>query len=186
MAENESAPRDNVTGGASGNESAGGGGGEGKDVPDTASGQTPLPRPLFVGHIFPAPLDKDGRLEELSLLAGLGEAHLVSFVYAFDKNAEGEDQNLHANIDNLIGQPYFKAYIYPVHVRNQKKIDALNVGGGGGEGKAVLGGVLDPKRPIYLGQFHAVLSDNGDSGSTPDSGGGAPPTPEGGGAPHTP
>jgi hypothetical protein len=127
---------------------------------------------LFLGHIFPAPLDKDGNFIDQSLQRGLGPPHLLTVVYAYDNDTDGADRSLHAHIDEILGQPYFKAYVYPVSEHNQEM--TLAVGGGGGEGRAVLGGA--PGSPIYLGQFRAILSDTGDTGGDSGTGGGGAPT----------
>jgi hypothetical protein len=175
MPENKPPTGNDAPGGASG--SVGGGGGEGKAVLGGAGGQTRRPRALFVGHIFPAPLDKDGRLIDQSLKKGLGPPHLISVIYAYDEETKSGDGNVHAHIDEILGRPAFKAYLYPITDHNSDKV--LMVGGGGGEGKAVLGGASGD--PIYLGQFHATVPDTSDSGSTPGTGGGTPPAPGGGG-----
>jgi hypothetical protein len=154
MSTNEPAP-----GGANANDSVAGGGG-GKAVLGGPGEQSQSGRALFVGFIYPSPLDKDGQLpEDQSLREGFGKPQMAVVVYGYNKDMEGASQGLHAAVDEQLGQPFFKAYIYPIRASDEDEDgeDAppplISVAGGGG-GKAVLGGA-STIQPIYLGQLFA-------------------------------
>jgi hypothetical protein len=169
MPNNESEPGGNVTEGASANDSVGGGGGGHAALGGVGAHPDP-PRALFVGFIFPSPLDENGALNDQPLSRGLGSPHLVTVAYAYNHETEGTSRDLHAEVDGILGRPFFKAYIYPVTEHNVGQL--ASVGGGGG-GHAALGGA--PGQPIYLGQFRATLPHNGDSENNPGTGSGSPP-----------
>jgi hypothetical protein len=149
MSTNETAP-----GGANANDSMGGGGG-GKAVLGSAGEQSHSSKALFLGFIYPAPLDKDGQLVDQPLSEGLGAPQMAVVVYGYNKDTEGASRELHAGVDEKLGQPFFKAYIYPVKEEDDE-MPLISFAGGGG-GKAVLGGAAT-QNPIYLGQLFATMS----------------------------
>lgn len=168
MPNDETAPGDEAAGGANAGGSVGGGGGGKSALGGAGETQGPPPRALFVGFLFPSPLDEQGNLSSQPLNRGLGEPHLVTVIYAYNTVTEGASLDLHAGVDKLLGRPFFKAYIYPVTESNLPHI--ASVGGGGG-GKSALGGA--PGEPIYLGQFHATVpadDDSEDNNSAPGAG----------------
>jgi hypothetical protein len=169
MPNDESEPGGNVRGGAGGNDSVGGGGGGHAALGGAGAHPNP-PRALFMGFVFPSPLDENGALNDQPLNRGLGEPHLFTLVYAYNDETEGTSRDLHAEADGILGRPFFKAYIYPVTEHNDGQLPSVS---GGGGGHAALGGA--PGAPIYLGQFRATIPGNGDSEDDPDTGSGSPP-----------
>jgi hypothetical protein len=158
MPNNETEPGRNPTEAANADDTLGGGGG-GHAALGGGGKQVEPGRASFVGFIFPSPLDENGQLKNQPLSKGLGRAHLVAVVYPYDPNSEGQAQH-HAELDKKLGQPFFTAYIYPNPFLDKDVEGTVASIGGGGGGKSVLGGVA--ATPIYLGQFHATLPDDGE------------------------
>lgn len=171
MPNNEPAPGDNVAGGANPNDNVSGG------------EQSASSKPLFVGFIYPSPMDENGALKDQPLSEGLGSPQMAMAVYAYDSEAEGKSLEVHAGLDKKLGQPFFKAYVYPV--KDDGAIQLISFGGGGG-GKAVLGGAAT-LFPIYMGHIFATLPAKGDAGGESNSGNtdaGNGPAPAGGTPPN--
>lgn len=146
------------TGGA--NDSVGGGGG-GHAAMGGAGEQQPSSKALFVGFIYPSPLDAEGQLSDQPLSEGFGEPQLGVVIYGYDSSKEGASLDIHAAVDKELGQPFFKAYLYPIKTEDDSP--ALISFAGGGGGHAAMGGAAT-LQPIYLGQFFAAAPNEGNSG----------------------
>jgi hypothetical protein len=163
MASNEPAPgganaNDNVGGGAGGKSSLGGGG----EQPASSGAK-------LLGYIYQAPLDENGRLVEQSLRKGWGEQKMAVVIYGYDGETEGASLELHARVDEKLGQPSHKAYLYPVK-DDEDAIPVFDLSGGGG-GKAILGGAAT-EEPIYLAKLFEPAPAGGGTAQGSDSGAG--------------
>jgi len=183
MPNNESNPGTGGAGGSNANDSVGGGGGA-HAANGGAGQQSSSAKALFVGFIYPSPLDEHGQIpNDLTLATGFGNPQFAVAVFGYESEIERAIvPNVHAAIDKELGQPFFKAYIYPVkkagksenagdsnEEAKEKPVKIINLAGGGG-GHAAMGGAAT-LQPIYLGQFFAATPDEDNSGGGSDKAG---------------